>query len=228
MNLFELKLKREEKRKALQEKVKEANQAIEKRDIEGAKALKEQIDKIKGEISKLDEQITEMAGEEEPEEGNEENSSESETRSLAGRAHTPGQTIITPNTEQRDAFKNYLETRDIDGGSLKIDSGFVVIPEQVVTEIMKLKEKEFNLDQYVTVKPVGYGSGKYPVVRQSEVAALPEVEELAKNPELAVKPFYQLKYDIKTYRGYFLVSREAIEDAAVNVLAELKIGRAHV
>lgn len=145
----------------------------------------------------------------------------SEARSIAGQAHQPGETVIQPNNEQREAFQKYLETREIDGGALKTDSGFVVVPEQIVTEIMKLKEKEFNLDQYVTVKSVGYGSGKYPVVRQSEVAALPEVAELEENPKLAVKPFYNLGYDIKTYRGYFLVSREAIEDAAVNVLSEL-------
>src|SRR5699024_6470430 len=83
------------------------------------------------------------------------------------------------------------------------------------------KEKEYNLDKYVTVKNVSYGSGKYPVIRQSEVAALPEVDELADNPKLGVKPFYNLAYDIKTHRGYFLVSRETIEDAAVNVLSEL-------
>ncbi|GGN59340.1 phage major capsid protein [Oceanobacillus indicireducens] len=130
-------------------------------------------------------------------------------------------TRIEPNEEQRQAFENYLETREIDGDKLKTDSGFVVIPEQVVTDIMKLKEKEFNLDQYVTVKSVANGSGKFPVVRESEVAALPEVAELEENPALAVKPFYQLGYEIKTYRGYFLVSREAIEDAAVNVLSEL-------
>lgn len=148
---------------------------------------------------------------------------EKEDRSLMEQAHKGGEETrtIQPTNEQREAFQKYLETREIDGGALKTDSGFVVIPEQVVTEIMKLKEMEFNLDQYVTVKQVGYGSGKYPVVRQSEVAALPEVAELEENPKLAVKPFYNLGYDIKTYRGYFLVSREAIEDAAVNILAEL-------
>src|SRR5699024_10481710 len=124
--------------------------------------------------------------------------------------------------EVRD-FKNYLETRaDIQGGSLTTESGFVVIPEEIVTDILKIKEVEFNLDQYVTVKQVKNGSGKYPVVRQSQVAALPEVAELAENPELAVKPFFELKYDIKTHRGYFLISREAIEDAQVDVLGELK------
>ncbi|MDK3592960.1 phage major capsid protein, partial [Staphylococcus pseudintermedius] len=125
--------------------------------------------------------------------------------------------------EVRD-FKAYLESRDdIKGGSLKTDSGFVVIPEEIVTDIFKLKEVEFNLDKYVTVKKVTNGSGKYPVVRQSEVAALPEVEELAENPELAVKPFFELAYDIKTRRGYFRISREAIEDSQIDVLKELKL-----
>src|SRR5690625_3137347 len=177
---------------------------------------------LEEEVRELNDQKEEIEARQrlEDSQGNEGGEGE-ENRSLAGQAHIPGQTVIEPTNEQRDAFSNYLETREIDGGSLKTDSGFVVIPEQVVTEIMKLKESEFNLDQYVTVKPVSNGSGKFPVVRQSEVAALPEVAELAKNPELAVKPFYNLAYDIKTYRGYFLVSREAIDDAAVNVLAEL-------
>src|SRR5690625_3950076 len=131
------------------------------------------------------------------------------------------QTVIEPTDEQRQAFETYLETREIEGDSLVKDDGFVVIPEEIITQILTLKEKEFNLDQYVTVKSVANGSGKFPVVRQSEVAALPEVAELEENPALAVKPFYNLRYEIKTYRGYFRVSREAIEDAAVNVLGEL-------
>ncbi|WP_421648203.1 phage major capsid protein, partial [Mammaliicoccus sciuri] len=134
----------------------------------------------------------------------------------------PGKQSKQDSKEVRD-FKHYIETRaDIPGGSLKTDSGFVVIPEEIVTDILKLKEVEFNLDQYVTVKKVENGSGKYPVVRQSQVAALPEVEELAENPELAVKPFFQLAYDIKTHRGYFRISREAIEDSKIDVLGELK------
>src|SRR5699024_4951705 len=127
--------------------------------------------------------------------------------------------IETPERVEKHevrAFENYLETRDIDGGSLTTESGVVVIPEAIVTDILKLKEVEFNRDQYVTVKNVQNGSGKYPVVRQSQVAALPEVEELAANPELAVKPFFQLAYDIKTHRGYFKISREAIEDSKID------------
>lgn len=173
---------------------------------------------LENEVRELKEEKEELEAEQrmlaEQEKGN-----EKEQRELGD--YTPGVSSEKPNLEQRQAFASYLETREIDGGALKTDSGFVVIPEEVITEIMKLKEKEFNLDQYVTVKSVNNGSGKFPVVRQSEVAALTEVAELAENPKLAVKPFYNLAYDIKTYRGYFLVSRETIEDSEVDVLAEL-------
>lgn len=145
-----------------------------------------------------------------------------EGKTLQQQAHqSEDPELIKPTSEQREAFQHYLETREIEGDSLVKDDGFVVIPEEIIQDILVLKEKEFNLDQYVTVKSVANGSGKFPVVRQSQVAALPEVDELDENPALAVKPFYMLGYEIKTYRGYFRVSKEAIEDAAVNVLAEL-------
>lgn len=218
MNLLELQLKLKETRVNHKAKVKEVREALDRDDVEQAKTLKEEVDKMKVEIDDLADKVEKI--EEENEE--EDNKNEEENSKSEGEQRMAQPFIPEPTSEETRAFQNYLETRDIDGDSLKTDSGFVVVPEEVVNEILKLKEKEFNLDQYVTVKNVGYGSGKYPVVRQSEVAALPEVKELEDNPKLAVKPFFQLAYDIKTYRGYFLISKEAIDDAAVNVLAELK------
>lgn len=180
------------------------------------------------EINTLKERITKVEKEIEDDEKNKEGSDEGNQGGTEQRAYQANVFQPTIQTQQEDSpevrdFKNYIETRaDIPGGSLKTDSGFVVIPEEIVTDILKLKEVEFNLDQYITVKKVENGSGKYPVVRQSQVAALPEVEELNENPELAVKPFFQLAYDIKTHRGYFRISREAIEDSKVDVLGELK------
>ncbi|MDN8926726.1 phage major capsid protein, partial [Staphylococcus aureus] len=78
--------------------------------------------------------------------------------------------------------------------------------EEIFTDILKLNDVEFNLDKYVTVNRVTYGSGKYPVVRLSEVAALEKVEEFEVYPELAVKAFFLLAYDIYTHRGYFRIS----------------------
>ena len=182
-------------------------------------------------IRKLDERITKLEDEiKKDDEQNKGDNDSTPTSSTNGeqRSVSPFAPRATEGSKSKDSkevrdFKRYIETRaDIPGGSLKTDSGFVVIPEEIVTDILKLKEVEFNLDQYVTVKKVKNGSGKFPVVRQSSVAALPVVEELAENPELAVKPFFQLAYDIKTHRGYFRISREAIEDSQIDVLGELK------
>lgn len=210
----------EEKQEARESLREEALALLESDDVEGAKAKREEVKVLDEEIKELEKQLEEAEEAERSENQNKEEVTEVtvEERGI-NRVEIPGK--ATPQ-EVRD-FKNYLETRaDIQGGSLKTDSGFVVIPEEIVTDILKLKEVEFNLDQYVTVKQVKNGSGKYPVVRQSQVAALPEVAELAQNPELAVKPFFELAYDIKTHRGYFMISREAIEDAQVDVLSELK------
>lgn len=193
------------------------------------KALTEEVRKLNEEKEKIEarENLKKNLGTEPQgtnKQPNKEPDEDPEARSMQTATAQPR--MVVDNTpamsqESRD-FQSYLETRDIAGGSLKTDSGFVVIPEEIVTDILKLKELEYNLDRFVTVKPVKNGSGKYPVIRQSSVAALPKVEELAANPELAVKPFFMLKYDIVTHRGYFLISKEAIEDSGIDVLAELK------
>lgn len=208
--------------------INKANRALEEEKTEDANEIISQIKELDERITKVEKKVTENEnndGDNEDETGNQQKNTgnEGEQRNMnPAFAVQPGNQTKEDSQEVRD-FKNYIETRaDIPGGSLKTDSGFVVIPEEIVTDILKLKEVEFNLDQYVTVKSVQNGSGKYPVVRQSQVAALPEVEELAENPELAVKPFFQLAYDIKTHRGYFRISREAIEDSKVDVLGELK------
>ncbi len=208
--------------------INKANRALEEEKTEDANEIISQIKELDERITKVEKKVAENEnndGDNEDETGNQQKNkgNEGEQRNMnPAFAVQPGNQTKEDSQEVRD-FKNYIETRaDIPGGSLKTDSGFVVIPEEIVTDILKLKEVEFNLDQYVTVKSVQNGSGKYPVVRQSQVAALPEVEELAENPELAVKPFFQLAYDIKTHRGYFRISREAIEDSKVDVLGELK------
>src|SRR5699024_1972892 len=190
----ELLEEKQESRESLRE---EALALLESDDVEGAKAKREEVKALDEEIKELEKQLGEAEEAKEAENQNKEEVTEVtvQERSI-NRVEIPGK--VTPQ-EVRD-FKNYLETRaDIQGGSLTTESGFVVIPEEIVTDILKLKEVEFNLDQYITVKKVQNGSGKYPVVRQSQVAALPEVAELAENPELAVKPFFELKYDIKTH-----------------------------
>ncbi|EKH2236585.1 TPA: phage major capsid protein [Staphylococcus pseudintermedius] len=215
----------EDTKRQIDLKVKFATRALDNDELEKAEKLEQEIADLRSELKDKEEELAKLKEEEnaDPETVTVQNDGRS-TRSQfnAFDLGVMPETKVT-SQEVRD-FKAYLESRDdIKGGSLKTDSGFVVIPEEIITDIFKLKEVEFNLDKYVTVKKVNNGSGKYPVVRQSEVAALPEVEELAENPELAVKPFFELAYDIKTRRGYFRISREAIEDSQIDVLKELKL-----
>lgn len=215
----------EDTKRQIDLKVKFATRALDNDELEKAEKLEQEIADLRSELKDKEEELAKLKEEEnaDPETVTVQNDGRS-TRSQfnAFDLGVMPETKVT-SQEVRD-FKAYLESRDdIKGGSLKTESGFVVIPEEIVTDILKLKEVEYNLDKYVTIKKVSNGSGKYPVVRQSEVAALPEVEELAENPELAVKPFFELAYDIKTRRGYFRISREAIEDSQINVLQELKL-----
>ncbi|WP_052255832.1 phage major capsid protein [Salinicoccus sp. YB14-2] len=218
MTIEEFKNAIQEKKEQRDKLREEALGLLESDNVEDAQAKRDEVKKLDAEIAELEKELEEKESEEENQNKNEEVTEVTVEERAINRIEVPEKVT----SEERKAFKNYLETRDIAGGSLTTESGFVVIPEEIVTDILKLKEVEFNLDQYVTVKTVKNGSGKYPVVRQSQVAALPEVAELAENPELAVKPFFELAYDIKTHRGYFLISREAIEDAQVDVLGELK------
>lgn len=208
--------------------MKQANRALEEDNTENANDIIAKVKELDERIAKVEKDVDDIKKEDGEDGNKEENQSENTENKEEQRNMNPAFAVKPQSNQEQDSkevrdFKHYIETRaDIPGGSLKTDSGFVVIPEEIVTDILKLKEVEFNLDQYVTVKKVENGSGKYPVVRQSQVAALPEVEELAENPELAVKPFFQLAYDIKTHRGYFRISREAIEDSKIDVLGELK------
>lgn len=208
--------------------MKKANRALEEDNTENANDIIVKIKELDESIAKVEKDVDNIKKEDGEDGKKEVNQSGNTKKKEEQRNMNPAFVVKPQSNQERDSkevrdFKHYIETRaDIPGGSLKTDSGFVVIPEEIVTDILKLKEVEFNLDQYVTVKKVENGSGKYPVVRQSQVAALPEVEELAENPELAVKPFFQLAYDIKTHRGYFRISREAIEDSKIDVLGELK------
>lgn len=207
---------------------KRADEALNQEKPEEAMELAEKIEEIDKRLKEVETKVNEDEGDDKNKDDDKsKQTQETEDRSMGNSNYVADPIDFESRTEEdsqevRD-FKEYIETRaDIPGGSLKTNSGFVVIPEEIVNDILKLKEVEFNLDQYVTVKSVENGMGRYPVVRQSQVSALPEVDELDENPELAVKPFFQLAYDIKTHRGYFRISREAIEDAKVDVLGELK------
>lgn len=212
-------------------KIKVATRALNDDDLEKAEKLEQEISELRKQIAEKEEELKKLKDEDSENEdtapipeGSRSNNPENRNKKTPNANILGAHNVKNEESKEVREFIDYIEARaDIPGGSLKTESGYVVIPEEIVNDVLKLKEVEFNLDKYVTIKRVKNGSGKYPVVRESQVAALPEVEELAENPELAVKPFFMLAYDIKTRRGYFRISREAIEDSQIDVLKELKL-----
>lgn len=147
---------------------------------------------------------------------------ETEERSFHEQAHGGEEQrgTIEPTDEQREAFENYLETRDISTDGLKTDEGYVVVPEEESKKIIELADDIVSLKKLVTVKPVSNASGKQPV-RTTAKAKLRTVKELAESPAIGVTPFTEVKYDIDTKRGYIPYSEEYKQDG-INLVGDLK------
>lgn len=118
------------------------------------------------------------------------------------------------------SFENYLETRDIEEDGLKLDEGYVVVPEEEKKNIIELADDIVKLKNMVTVKPVSTASGKQPV-RTTAKAKLSTVEELAESPAIGVTPFTEVPFDIETKRGYIPYSEEYKQDG-INLVPDLK------
>ncbi|MDO6448091.1 phage major capsid protein [Oceanobacillus profundus] len=125
-----------------------------------------------------------------------------------------------PEDEERESFDKYLETRDITEDGLKLDEGYVVVPEEDKKEIIELADDIVSLKQFVTVKPVSTGSGTQPV-RTTAKATLKTVAELAESPAIGVTPFTEVDYKVETKRGYIPYSEEYKQDG-INLVGDLK------
>lgn len=131
-------------------------------------------------------------------------------------------TLNKQNTEVR-SFENYIRAKGEvrDGLTTAANSAGVVVPAEVIGEVFDLKRSEYNLAQYATVKPVSNGQGKYPVAT-NQTAVLATKEELAQIADVNADMFTQVQYAVATRAGRVGISNEVIEDAAVDVVAEVK------
>lgn len=119
--------------------------------------------------------------------------------------------------EQRAGINEYVRSKSLPHHREQFTSieGGALIPEQLMP-LQKEKVDEYDLTKYVHVIPVNRPSGSYPVISKSG-GKFVTVEELKKNPELAVPKFTDVDYKVATYRGYIPVSQEAIDDAEYDV-----------
>lgn len=132
-------------------------------------------------------------------------------------------TIIDNNekTETR-SFEDFIRSRGELRDGLTTSGATAVIPEEVVTPVLKLKNSKYNLAQYATVKTVSAGSGHYPIAKRNNTAVLATKEELADIADVDANMFEDVPFDVKTRAGKIALSNEVVEDSAVDIVAEVK------
>ena len=125
------------------------------------------------------------------------------------------------NTEIR-SFENFIRSRGELRDGLTTSGVQAVIPEEVVTPVLELKNSKYNLAQYATVKTVSTGSGHYPIAKRNDKAVLATKEELAEIADVDANMFEDVPFDVQTRAGKIALSNEIVDDSAVDIVAEVK------
>ena len=132
-------------------------------------------------------------------------------------------TIIDNNekTEIR-SFEDFIRSHGEMRDGLKTSGATAVIPQEVVTPVLELKNSKYNLAQYATVKTVSTGAGHYPIAKRNNTAVLATKEELADIADVDANMFEDVPFDVKTRAGKIALSNEVIDDSAVDIVSEVK------
>nr|WP_169472996.1 phage major capsid protein [Limosilactobacillus reuteri] len=132
-------------------------------------------------------------------------------------------TIINNNekTETR-SFEDFIRSHGEMRDGLTTSGTTAVIPQEVVTPVLELKNSKYNLAQYATVKTVSTGAGHYPIAKRNNTAVLATKEELADIADVDVNMFEDVPFDVKTRAGKIALSNEIVDDSAVDIVSEVK------
>ena len=188
---------------------------------DSADELEKKIKEKSDEIAKLEDEKAELEAELaeiEDEQTTDEDTDEDEEKIKDGEKRKMGKKVEVRNTQDNKDFANYIRTQGLETRSLNTTSGAVLVPVEVSTNVLELKDGQVDLTAYVTSEVVGTGSGKFPVAKRA-TAILATKEELADIAEIADPLFIDVEYSAKTRIGQIAFSNELIEDSAIDVVA---------
>ncbi|WP_426458524.1 phage major capsid protein [Staphylococcus nepalensis] len=193
---------------------KRADEAIQEENPEEAMELAEKIEALDERIKELEEKVFNKS--------NTDNNNEQENRNMGSSAFvaTPYYETRGQESEELRSFKHYIETREL-SDDIKLDTGEAVVPNEVVTDIKEITDQVTTLADFVNVENVEYHTGTIPILKQ-DIPALPKVDELEENPQLALAPYNTVDYEIDTHRGFIRLSREVLEDNRSNLVEMIK------
>lgn len=217
------------KRSELKEEAEQLERAVdevatddEMKDVEeSADELTKQLDDINAQIKalenekqQLEDELAAIEEDEQPQEESEE-AERGAQKTMSKRETIKNTEEVTYQERAKKAINGYVRKQERAVTGFKTTDGEVVIPEEIL-QAYKKPVDQVDLKQYVRTVKVNSKNGSLPVIKRSE-GKMNAVDELAANPELAKPTFTEVKYNVKTYRGYVPVSQEIIDDADYDV-----------
>lgn len=217
------------KRSELKEEAEQLERALdevstdeEMKDVEeSADELTKQLDEVNTEIKaleeekqKLEDELAAIEEDEQPQEESEE-AERGAQKTMSKRETIKNTEELTYQERAKKAINGYVRKQERAVTGFKTTDGEVVIPEEIL-QAYKKPVDQVDLKQYVRTVKVNSKNGSLPVIKRAE-GTMNTVDELAANPELAKPKFTEVKYNVKTYRGYVPVSQEIIDDADYDV-----------
>lgn len=191
--------------------VEESADDLEKKIKENA----DEIAKLEKEKADLEAQLAEI--EDEQPENDDEETDETDKKNI-GEKRKMAKKVEVRNNKNTQDFANYIRTQGLEVRSLDTTSGSVLVPVEVSTNVLELKDGQTDLTKYVTAQQVGTGQGKFPVAKRAS-AILATKEELAKIADITDPLFIDVEYAVKTRIGQIAFSNELVEDANIDVVA---------
>ncbi|EOS7780949.1 phage major capsid protein [Enterococcus hirae] len=201
----------------IEELKKQAQEAIDSGDLEKARELMDKIKELTTEASKAEEE-TRTTEDKEKMQAELDTIKSVEKRSRSRKVEKRNLRKVE-NLEENEvkAFEIFIRTEGVEKRGLNTSNTSVVVPTDISTDVLELKDNLDDLSQYITVQEVGTGSGKFPVAKRA-TSVLATKEELAEIADVDEPLFIEVDYKVETRIGKIMFSNELIEDAAVNVV----------
>lgn len=195
-----------------------ANKAIEEAKPEEAKDAMEEIKKLDERIKKIEEELDlDKKDDDKQEEDKPVVKEDDVVRSNTQEGETRMSNQFKPEIKEQESaeyrgFMEFVRSKGEKRDNVTSVGAEAVIPDDIVTQPVKLPETVTDLKAYANVIKVPTAQGSYPII-ESATTKMISVAELEKNPELAKPTFVKVNYDVETFRGQIPISEEALQDS---------------
>lgn len=99
------------------------------------------------------------------------------------------------------------------------ESGGYTVPEDISTEVQRLRETKESLRDEITVKTVTTNAGQETYKTRGQATGFSSIEEGGKIPKAGTPKFSRIAWKVTKYGGYMPVTNELLEDSDSNIMS---------